>query len=270
MGVRAFAVLAALVVSVGAVAQRPAAQAEEALQPVLVELFTSEGCSSCPPADELLGKLAGRRTDGGKLIVVLSEHVTYWNRLGWSDPFSADAFTQRQSAYGERFHLESVYTPQAVVNGDREMLGSDAGAIVRAIEAQKAESDAHVRVLKAIATPDGIEVTFVSDRALPQGAGDLFAAVADDMDTSHIGRGENAGRTLTHVAVARSLMSLGQLKAGQTTVKLAVPSARKAPGGGAQHVVMFLQAKGQGAISNVAMAAVMGAFPQQAESAEVH
>ena len=217
-----------------------------------------------------MGKLTGRRTDGGKLIVVLSEHVTYWNQLGWSDPFSRDIFTQRQNAYGDRFHLNSVYTPQAVVNGDREMLGSDAGAIVRAIDEQTLDGVGTVRVVKAIATPGAVEVTFVVERAPPQGAGELFAVVADDMDVSHIARGENAGRTLTHVAVARSLMNLGQLKEGLTTIRLPVPSAGTSAGGGGRHVVLFSQAKGQGKVSNIAMAAVTGAFPQHSESAEVH
>ena len=215
-------------------------------------------------------KLAGRRTDGGKLIIVLSEHVTYWNRLGWSDPFSSEAFTQRQSVYGDRFHLDSVYTPQAVVNGDREMLGSDAGAIVRAIEAQTIDGAGGVRVVKAVAAPGAVEVTLVVDPALTKGGVELFAVVADDMDSSRVVRGENAGRTLSHVAVARSLMQLGPLKEGITTVRLPAPGAGTSAEVGARHIVVFTQEKGQGRVSNIAVAAVTGPFPQRAERADVH
>jgi hypothetical protein len=100
--------------------------------------FHLRGLSSCPPADALLRKLDGLRTeatpdDAGQLIVGISEHVTYWNQLGWSDPFSRQAYTDRQTAYGQRFHLESVYTPQVVVNGEREASGSDGVAILKAV-----------------------------------------------------------------------------------------------------------------------------------------
>jgi len=92
---------------------------------VLVELFTSEGCSSCPPADALLRAIDGKRTEAGQLVVGISEHVTYWNRLGWADPFSSDVYTARQDGYRSHFRLDSAYTPQVVVNGEREVLGSD-------------------------------------------------------------------------------------------------------------------------------------------------
>src|ERR1700679_3524239 len=104
---------------------------------VLVELFTSEGCSSCPPADALLQQIAGKQTESGQLIVGISEHVTYWNQLGWPDPFSSDSYTERQNAYGRRFHLDSVYTPQMVINGEEQVVGSDKAAIVRALREEQ-------------------------------------------------------------------------------------------------------------------------------------
>jgi hypothetical protein len=101
---------------------------------VLVELFTSEGCSSCPPADALLRQIEGTKTSAGQLIVGISEHVTYWNSLGWSDPFSSPVYTDRQNAYSERFHLGSVYTPQMVVDRAQQLVGSDRSALVHAIQ----------------------------------------------------------------------------------------------------------------------------------------
>src|ERR1700723_4794887 len=106
---------------------------------VLVELFTSEGCSSCPPADELLRKVNGSQTSAGQLVVGISEHVTYWNSLGWSDPYSSSLYTERQNAYSERFHLEGVYTPQMVINGAEQIVGSDRAALLHAVQQEGAQ-----------------------------------------------------------------------------------------------------------------------------------
>jgi hypothetical protein len=99
----------------------------------LVELFTSEGCSSCPPADDLLRRIDGSTTDQGLLIVGISEHVTYWDHDGWKDPYGSETMTERQNDYGRRFNLESVYTPQMVVNGEAEFVGSDGRSLVKAV-----------------------------------------------------------------------------------------------------------------------------------------
>jgi len=113
---------------------------------VLVELFTSEGCSSCPPADALLRQVDGKHTESGQLIVALSEHVTYWNHLGWSDPFSSEIYTQRQYAYGQRFHIDSVYTPQMVINGEERIVGSDSAGLLRAIRGEQKPSSLSVHI----------------------------------------------------------------------------------------------------------------------------
>jgi hypothetical protein len=240
-----------------------AATPEATAQPVLVELFTSEGCSSCPPADQLLQKLDGRRTDAGQVIVALSEHVTYWNQDGWTDPFSDEDFTARQKNYTDRFHVESgPYTPQVVVNGQQQMLGSDPRAILQAVHAQKTTAADSLHLVKAVTMPGAVEVTFLVTSPLPKGTA-LYAVVADDTDTSTVARGENKGKTLTHVSVARSITRLGGFKVGEPkTVKL---HATKREGAGAQvgqHVVLFAQADGQGSVLSVVSAVVGGDFPQ--------
>jgi hypothetical protein len=205
---------------------------------VLVELFTSEGCSSCPPADAVLSKLEGMRVGGGVLIVGLSEHVTYWNRLGWADPFSQELFTQRQNGYGYRFALDSIYTPQVVVGGVKEMSGGDEAGIRRAVEEAGGPSGVGLRVTSVEPTAKGVRVAFALDGKLPADS-DLFAVIAQDKATTSVKRGENAGRTLAHVAVARSMARVGKLGA-ERSFEVPVPDGLD----GGRHVVVFVQEKG--------------------------
>src|SRR5436190_23170457 len=121
--------------------------------PVLVELFTSEGCSSCPPADTLLTRLAAEKTAGGAEIVTLAFHVDYWDRLGWKDRFSSAAFTERQNRYAAAWNTDRVYTPQAVVDGRVEFIGTDANRALEALAASAARP--HARVAVAPAPGDG-------------------------------------------------------------------------------------------------------------------
>lgn len=215
----------------------------------LVELFTSEGCSSCPPADALLAKIAGQQV-AGSLVVALSEHVTYWNSLGWRDPWSQDLFTERQNAYEDRFHLGSVYTPQVVVNGAREVLGSDAAAVSRAVGETALPA---MRLSIGSITPEakGPEASIARVTYTLQGdpaGAELYAVVAEDMVSSNVLRGENGGRKLTHVAVARNLVDLG--KAGTGTVNTAgVPLPDGLRGG--RHLVLFVQDQRTGKVLGV-------------------
>ncbi len=219
--------------------------------PIIVELFTSEGCSSCPPADALLRKIEGTHTDG-RLIIGISEHVTYWNHLGWSDPYSAEIFTDRQNSYGERFRLDSVYTPQMVVNGTEELVGSDTGALQRAFAQESAKPGIQLSIASATVSGNALKITF-SAEGLPAGKEAVIMAVlADDMDRSNVLRGENSGRTLSHVAVARALTQIGTVH--DTAVheaSLPLPSSfgtNEAP----RHLVLFAQMPGLGAIVGAA------------------
>jgi hypothetical protein len=178
---------------------------------VLVELFTSEGCSSCPPADALLAQLDATQTaPGARQVIVLSEHVTYWNHDGWHDPFSAQTFTDRQNEYGTRFGLSSVYTPQVVVDGAQELVGSDRVKLVRAI--QSASNQPKIPItLENVQWSGGSVATQVSVQYDGRSA-TLVAVLADDSDQSSVLHGENQGRNLRHVAVVRTLVEVRKIK----------------------------------------------------------
>jgi hypothetical protein len=217
---------------------------------ILMELFTSEGCSSCPPADALLRKLHGTRTGSGQLIVGISEHVTYWNHLGWSDPFSQPAFTERQNAYGQRFHLESIYTPQVVVNGEEQVVGSDSEAIMRALRAQDRATPMAIHILSAAASGNSLAVTFSVAGVAPAKGADIYAVIADDLTNSNVLRGENSGRHLSHVSVARSLTRIARVKDATTVTATLSQPAQSASGGG-RHLILFAQKPGLGPVLSV-------------------
>jgi hypothetical protein len=186
--------------------------------PVLMELFTSEGCSSCPPADALLEKLDRSQPVSGAELIVLSEHVDYWNDVGWKDPYSSREYSERQSAYAAQFGLGGIYTPQMVVDGHYELVGSDEQQAIRAVEkALKLEKMQLMLSLFHIEEPNklGVRVeTGPQPSTLAAKSANVFLAVADESDESRVIRGENAGRTLKHVAVLRDLVPVG--KVGRT------------------------------------------------------
>ncbi len=218
---------------------------------VLVELFTSEGCSSCPPADALLKLVNGSQTSGGQLVVGISEHVTYWNSLGWSDPYSSPAYTERQNAYSERFHLEGPYTPQMVINGAEQIVGSDRGALLHAVEQEEAESPRlSLRIVSLNMAGNTLTVNFATSGDVPKQGADLMAVLADDSDRSNVLRGENSGRTLAHVAVARSITRVARLKtAGELTVQIPIPASFQANQG--HHLILFAQTPGNGRVLGI-------------------
>lgn len=172
------------------------AQAAAPAGPIVVELFTSQGCNSCPPADALLGELA-RRPD----VLALALHVTYWNDLGWKDGFSQATFDQRQNRYAQQMRRPSAYTPQMVINGSQDVVGSQRDAVNRALG--KAARPAAIGVQK-----NGELV----DVALPALSHDCDCVLTlfgvQSVASTSIGRGENSGRTLQEFQIVRSMQPL--------------------------------------------------------------
>jgi hypothetical protein len=182
--------------------------------PVLVELFTSEGCSDCPPADALLQRLDTTQFVPGAVAIVLSEHVTYWNHLGWRDPYSLEEMDARQQDYSARFGLNSVYTPQMVVDGADQFVGSDSRALTHAV--QKAASTAKRPVEIVEPRLQNGKANFSLRTGTDKSDVRWYAAIAEDATHSEVARGENAGRTLHHVAVVRGLKQLHGDVGGQS------------------------------------------------------
>jgi hypothetical protein len=257
-GALSVAVLGALLHAPGnAVGEDAYAKAAAPRASVLVELFTSEGCSDCPPADALLEKLDKSQPVRGADLIVLSEHVDYWNSLGWRDPYSAHEYSERQTAFARRFSLRSVYTPQMVVDGSIQFVGSDERGAIRAIESAAQVKKAPMSLSSIrFEAPDKVVVHIEAGAmpsALAEGPANVFLAAADDSDESHVSRGENAGRALRHVAVVRTLALVGaadQSAGFSKDVKIRVNSANLR----ATRLVAFVQDEATGRIVGVGMA----------------
>ena len=197
--------LLTLALAAGLWAARPAAPAagEDAPAPVLVELFTSQGCSSCPPADDLLRTLERNQPVAGALVIPLSEHVDYWNRLGWRDPFSSRRFSERQREYAESTEsigIDALYTPMMVIDGDTAIIGSRPIAAREAILAARKAPKARLDVAASV-PPGGADahVTGVITELPPADAqAEVWVAVAESGLSTDVTRGENADRTLAH------------------------------------------------------------------------
>ncbi len=218
----------------------PGVNATTTRVPVLVELFTSEGCSSCPPADTLLRDLIATQPVAGALIIALSEHVDYWNRLGWTDPFSDRAFSARQSAYAASATSGEVYTPQMVVDGHASFVGSDRTRAIAEITAAAARGKAEVD-LRWTETGD-LDVRLAPGSVKPQTP--VWVSIAEDGLTVRVAKGENASRTLTHDAVTRRLSQAGRAdRTGgfRTFAPVTLPSGWRAD---ALRVTVFAQDAG--------------------------
>ena len=207
--------------------------------PVIVELFTSEGCSSCPPADALLSQYVKNSPVSGVEVIALGEHVDYWNHGGWTDPFSSASFSQRQSDYSNAFHLDTVYTPQIIVDGKAQLVGSDGDAAEAAIRRAARLPKAQVTLAETAPGQLAVHVGHLPVSAQSDPA-EVYLAVTEDNLSSSVGGGENAGRHLSHSAVVRELVPLGTVTGGSFAASPAVavkPGWRR----GHLHAVVFAQ-----------------------------
>ena len=207
--------------------------------PVIVELFTSEGCSSCPPADAVLSGLIKNQPIPGAEVIALGEHVDYWNHGGWADPFSSAQFSARQSDYATAFRLNSVYTPQMIVDGRTEFVGSDEDRARQAIAHAALALTAQVNVIKSGPETLSVRVDHVPASAKNDPA-DVVFAITEDGLASSVGGGENSGRHLVHTAVVRRFKVLGTTSGGMFT---ATPTVTLENGWrrGHLHAVVFVQ-----------------------------
>ena len=222
--------------------------------PVLVELFTSEGCSSCPPADKFLQTLDGQPIPGADMIV-LSEHVDYWNHIGWKDPYSASFYSQRQSAYAKRFGLDSVYTPQMVVDGTSEFVGSNSGQADKAFRKALGVPKLPVHLSSISADASNIlhaHLETTLDSSFGSREADVYVAVALNRAESQVSAGENSGHRLAHVSVVRILTKIGALKQGQVLAQDV--QLKLEPGSDSRNLrlIVFVQEPQQGRVLGAA------------------
>jgi hypothetical protein len=257
MRMRRISALAILMVAVVSVCMAMLAKTTDAAVPrkaVVVELFTSEGCSSCPPADELLGRLRRELSAKNVEVIPLGFHVDYWDGLGWKDRFSSAKFTQRQEQYAQALKVEGPYTPEMVVDGAVEFVGNDAGRAQSTIRQQASQLEtAQVKI--ATAGTDQLSIQVKGPAGSSNSNALVMLAITEDNLTTQVGSGENGGRTLHHAAVVRELRQVGTLHDGgiETTVPLKLEKDWKRND---LHAVVFIQNGPSGKIMGAASVAL--------------
>lgn len=226
---------------------RSSASPAPARKAVIVELFTAEGCSSCPPADNLLGRLREERPEDLAEVIPLGFHVDYWNDQGWRDQFSSAAYTERQQIYARTFRTEGPYTPQMIVDGEEQFVGSDAAHAVRAIT-QASGQVAPADIELSWAETDKV---LVRVKAQSLKSADVLLAITEDNLSTEVKAGENKGHTLRHSAVVREFRRIGQVKKGdfEAGIPLKFDAKWKRTD---LRVVVFVQASGEGKIQGAA------------------
>lgn len=235
------AVATALTIVLAAILTDSSARSESPSQPVLVELFTSQGCYSCPPADRLLGRLV---EEGA--VVALAFHVNYWDRLGWPDPFATDWGTRRQHRYGETVSNRRVYTPQLVIDGQAHEVGSNERGVRRAI-AQAAATPHPATPALGWAGPGRLRIA-LPDAAAAAGA-DIWIARFDKRRETAILRGENGGKRLAYHQIVRERVSLGRFDGRAQTLETDIPPGEARNWG----VAVIVQAPGPGRVLGAAL-----------------
>jgi hypothetical protein len=204
-----------------------------AQNPVIVELFTSQGCSSCPAADKNLAEIIENAERNGQEVLGLSFHVDYWNYIGWKDPYSKKEFTERQKKYASVMSSESIYTPQVIVNGKTEFVGSDKNKIVDEVaKALKQKMLYQISVNQIKKAEENILITYSINKA-PENQTVCVALIEKNV-SNDVTRGENSGRKLSHRNVVRSFLTSVAQKNG--TLELSIPTLSKI-----DQMIIFLQ-----------------------------
>jgi hypothetical protein len=232
----------------------PAPAASDAPRtPILMELFTSEGCSSCPPVDSWVEHLDASQPVPNAEIIVLSEHVDYWDHDGWKDPFSSSAITDRQKAYVSNLGLSDVYTPQIILDGASEIKPADAQQTTQRLTIAAAAPMIPVHIASAAAGPGSITGHIQADGSTQKKNADVYVAIAIDKVQTDVLAGENNGKKLENIAVVKEMVKVGKLEKGKAfdqpfTVKL-WPNADPAN----LRVIAFVQESGPGKIVGAGM-----------------
>jgi hypothetical protein len=252
----ALPVLLAAIIATGGSSGRAIAAADTSRTPILMELFTSEGCSSCPPVDTWVERIDAAQPVAGAEIIVLSEHVDYWDHDGWKDPFSSSAITDRQKAYVHNLGLSDVYTPQIILDGDAELKPANPQQTTQSLTKAAGASMIPVRLSSAAigaGSPAVLTGRIEADGSAQKKNADVFVAVALDKTLTDVLAGENDGKKLENIAVVKEMVKVGKLEKGKSfdqpfSVKL-WPDADPAN----LRVVAFVQESGPGRVLGAGM-----------------
>ena len=224
--------------------------------PVLVELFTSEGCSSCPPADEWLLQMDKAQPVAGAQLIVLSEHVDYWDHDGWKDPYSSSLVTERQSDYARGLRIDSPYTPQVVVNGTVNLRLNDSHQVGQTFH-QAAKASTLPVTLTSVAIDPGKQAILRArvevDGSSAEHSADIYEAVALDHAESQVLHGENGGKHLSHVAVLQQLTKIGKIEKGKTFSRAIELKLKPGTDPKNTRLIIFVQEAGPGKVLGAAL-----------------
>jgi len=203
-----------------------------------------------------LQKIHLKKTSDGQLIIGISEHVTYWNSQGWKDPFSADVFTDRQGAYASRLAPEGPYTPQMVVNGRDQFVGSNVAALENALKRNADLPHLDLEIISATMAQSGLDLQYALKGSVRKPL-DIVAVITDDADRSNVLRGENSGKSLDHISVARTLTRVATVRdQTEQTAHLKLPGGLDLRSGSGHHLILLAQEQHQGAIVGAAIKAI--------------
>jgi hypothetical protein len=230
--------------------------AADETHPVLVELFTSEGCSSCPPADAFIERLDKSQPVAGEQLIVLSEHVDYWDHDGWKDPNSSSAITERQIAYVRALKLKEPYTPQIIVDGTNELRANDQEQAVKVFRDAGATPEVQVRIADVAfdaANPSVVKTRIEADGTSDKHNADVYVAVALNRVETQVLHGENGGRQLTHVAVLQQLTKIGKLQKGKSFAENVQLKLKPGTDPKNVRIVAFVQESGPGEVLGAAV-----------------